>query len=116
MNTCSKITYRTYQDASSAVQSVSQRNKQSMRIYKCDDCEQFHLATNGKKKIIPIVKHSITEIKPRNKKAKPSKPRKAKPEIPIYSTEPLISKETAQILKRLINGANEFAKQKNGGS
>jgi hypothetical protein len=48
---CGKNSYDTYKEAISAINGISKREGQSMYVYKCSDCEKFHLSTRGKKKM-----------------------------------------------------------------
>lgn len=55
MNTiCDKVTYETYKDAANAAKAVTKRCKQGMKVYKCNECKQFHLAS---------VKHTLKPAK-----------------------------------------------------
>jgi predicted RNA-binding Zn-ribbon protein involved in translation (DUF1610 family) len=47
---CEKIAYKSKTIAKHASTGLSIKGKDSMQVYKCTDCGQFHLTTRGKSK------------------------------------------------------------------
>lgn len=108
---CEKVQYLTYKLAKDAALKISIRDKQSMSPYKCDECRQFHLKTNGKKQYIGKKHEPKTMFTERRGIGVVSPiPKQSKPQSFIHTTTPLISKEFAFALKAIIklkNGNNE---------
>jgi len=112
MMPCDKQGYLTREAAMKAIREIAKRDKQSMHVYRCPDCQSFHAATSGKKKHIPVIKHKLNDVK-QKEVSRYAKKKPIKPVIQLIATEKLISKATADHLKRLINGNNNLNKQRN---
>lgn len=112
--TCDKVQYDNYQLAMQAAHGLSRNDKSNMKAYKCNDCGKYHLATQGKKKIIPNVYENSKQIEFKKGKSLQMNPipKQSRPTSFIHSTQKLLTKEQADNLKRLINGQNEIDKQK----
>lgn len=110
MTLCDKLGYPTRKAAMDAISQISRRDKQSMKVYYCQGCSLFHAATEGKKKSIPVIKHSQVQYNPENPFGTK---RKIQPTAPQAATAKLISSDMAKHLKRLIEGRNQLDKQIN---
>jgi hypothetical protein len=110
MQVCDKIAYPTHKQAQDAIVGSNKRNKVSLYSYKCKECKQFHLATNGKKKWIKNLRDKqihLTHIKihtPTPKKIKNKLQHKQK-NLEL-ATEKLLSNEMVTKLKLLIEPEN----------
>lgn len=103
MQVCDKIAYKTHQEAQNAVKGSNRRNKRSLHSYKCKECKQYHLASNGKKKWIKNLRHKEIEFStikiPMPKKIKPRPPQQTLE----LATEKLLSKDMIYKLKQLFD-------------
>lgn len=111
MTLCDKLGYPTRKAAIDAIKQITKRDKQSMKVYYCQDCRLFHAATEGKKGI-PIIKHNRIQGEYNAQNPFGAK-RKAQPITTLPATIKLISSEMAKHLKRLIEGRNQLEKQIN---
>lgn len=108
--TCDKLEYPTYALALAAAKAINARDNEHLHPYKCDDCGLYHNATRGKRHgIRNIYKPSSVTLQ---LKAKQVAPAPAPRKIIYPATQPVISREMATHLKRLIEGANQMKKQK----
>lgn len=48
---CDKVQYSSYKQAQSAIKILCVREKQSFRVYKCNECELYHLTSIPNKKL-----------------------------------------------------------------
>lgn len=108
MTMCDKLGYPTRKAAMDAIAEICKRENQSMKVYQCADCNEFHLATEGKKGI-PIIKHNRIQGKYNSENPYGSK-RNMQPITPLLATQKLISNDMAKHLKRLIEGRNQIEK------
>lgn len=109
---CDKIEYNTYADAKDHAHGLRVRKgtkKSNFRIYKCADCDKFHVTTvykNKKEKAIKDEKYKFKleeyrpmVIKVKNHKPSDEKKEKVKPKVE-YSK--IISPQQAAFLKSII--------------
>lgn len=107
--TCDKLEYPTYALALAAAKAINARDNEQLHPYKCDGCGLYHNATRGKRHgIRNIYKPSSVTLQ---LKAKQVAPAPAPRKILHLATQPVISKEMATHLKRLIEGVNQMEKQ-----
>lgn len=108
--TCDKLEYPTYALALAAAKAINIRDNEHQHPYKCNDCGLYHNATRGKRHgIRNIYKPSSITLPAVPKQVAPlPKPRK----ILCPATQPVISKDMAAHLKRLIEGKNQMEKQR----
>lgn len=68
---CEKVPHESRQAARQVAKGVSQKYRQSMGVYWCDDCEAWHIATKGKAKRKPKrEKYPFRYMPPPKKKLK----------------------------------------------
>jgi len=53
---CNKIFFATQSEAAHQAHQFSRRSNQSMKEYKCPDCDAWHLKTRGKRKLQQLKK------------------------------------------------------------
>lgn len=107
---CDKLEYPTYALALAAAKAINARDNEHLHPYKCDACGLYHNATRGKRHgIRNIYKPSSITLQFASKQVTPT-PETRK--ILHPATRPVISKEMAVHLKRLIDGNNQMQKQK----
>lgn len=107
---CDKKSYKIYSDGIKDLVGISKRKKQKFRLYKCDKCGNFHIATVHVKNVSNNVKKKVEKypVKIDIKKEEPegwTKKRLVKNKhktVPL-ATSKLISKEQADNLRRKIN-------------
>lgn len=49
-----KETYESYKKAQDAIKHIAVREKQGFRVYKCEECNGFHITSVPNKKIRPV--------------------------------------------------------------
>jgi hypothetical protein len=109
---CDKIGYDSITEALQHVKGMAvklyKNKKHSYKTYKCLNCDKYHVSTENKHKLKPIKEnkypmHFDYHGKPKNTyNKKENRNIKKLQKVVPQATSPLLSKEQAEMLKRLI--------------
>lgn len=113
--TCEKEGYLTHALAREAAAHICARDGVSLRVYGCDVCDLYHLATNGKRKRMKTIRRAVvTKFQGlgENDEAKARKRNPSSQQSYQLATYKLLTRQMADYLKQLIEGNNQLEKQK----
>lgn len=110
---CEKEGFKKPKDAKDRLTSLRQRKgmRHTYALYKCQFCGLYHVTTktkiNRKEKGEYKYPVYVDDKKPAKKFTPPPIPKKLKPNPEKLSTDKIMTKEQAQLLKKLVN-ANKY--------